>query len=220
MANPKPSDAKTLMVLGLLQAGPRHGYELHRIVVAHGALYADFKKPTLYHLLHRLTVQGAVVVHAEGGTRGRRGERLVFALTPAGGNKFQDLLRNALSTYDPAQTTFEMAAAYLPWIPVKEAEALLAQRRDAIKTRHAEVVSELNHLTGEPASQRLAARSLATDHALSLLDAELAWMERAARHLASPGGRTTLLERAGPALRRQPVTGNMSSMSLQRSEPS
>ena len=42
MANPKPSDAKTLMVLGLLQAGPRHGYELHRIVTAHGTLYADF----------------------------------------------------------------------------------------------------------------------------------------------------------------------------------
>ena len=109
------------MVLGLLQAGPQHGYELHRIVVAHGTLYADFKKPTLYHLLHRLTVQGAVEVHAEGGTRGRLGERLVFALTPAGATKFQELLRHALSTYDPAQTAFEMATAYLPWIPPKEA---------------------------------------------------------------------------------------------------
>ena len=196
MANPKPSDAKTLMVLGLLQAGPRHGYELHRIVVAHGTLYADFKKPTLYHLLHRLTVQGAVEVHAEGGTRGRRGERLIFALTPLGGAKFQELLRHALSTYDPAQTSFEMASAYLPWIPVSEAEALLAQRRAAIATRHAEVVKELDHLTGEPASQRLAARSLATDHALCLLEAELAWMDRATRHLASPDGRTTSLTRS------------------------
>jgi DNA-binding PadR family transcriptional regulator len=185
------------MVLGLLQAGPKHGYELHRIVVAHGTLYADFKKPTLYHLLHRLTVQGAVEVHAEGGTRGRRGERLVFALTPAGATKFKDLLRNALSTYDPTQTAFEMATAYLPWIPQKEAAALLAKRREAIEARHAEVVSELDHLTSEPASQRLAARSLATDHALSLLDAELAWMERAERHLAGPLGRTTTLTRPG-----------------------
>jgi DNA-binding PadR family transcriptional regulator len=197
MASPKPSDAKTLMVLGLLQAGPRHGYELHRIVTAHGSLYADFKKPTLYHLLHRLTVQGAVVVHAEAGTRGRRGERLVFALTPAGSTKFQDLLRNALSTYDPAQTTFEMAAAYLPWIPASEAQELLRQRREAIEARQVEVVSELDHLTGEPPSQRLAARSLATDHTLCMLNAELAWMDRAARHLASPNGRTTFLARSG-----------------------
>lgn len=195
MANPKPSDARTLMVLGLLQAGPRHGYELHRIVVAHGTLYVDFKKPTLYHLLHRLTVKGAVQVQAEGGTRGRRGERLVFTLTPQGREQFQALVRNALSTYDPAQTTFEMAAAYLPWIPAKEAQVLLTQRRQAIETRHAEVVNELDHLTGEPASQRLAARSLAIDHALSLLTAELAWMERAARHLDSPDGRTTSLTR-------------------------
>ena len=199
MATPKPADAKTLMVLGLLQAGPRHGYELHRIVVAHGTLYADFKKPTLYHLLHRLTVQGAVEVRAEGGTRGRRGERLIFALTPAGGTKFQELLRNALSTYGPAQTSFEMASAYLPWIPVREAEALLAQRREAIATRHAEVVKELDHLTLEPAGQRLAARSLATDHALCLLEAELAWMDRATRHLASPNGRTTSLTRSEPS---------------------
>ncbi len=199
MANPKPSDAKTLMVLGLLQAGPRHGYDLHRIVVAHGTLYADFKTPTLSHLLHRLTVQGAVEVHAEGGTRGRRGERLVFALTPQGGELFQELLRNALSTYNPAQMNFEMAAAYLPWIPVKEAESLLAQRRQAIETRQAEVVNELDHLTSEPASQRLAARSLATDHALSLLNAELAWMDRAARHLATPDGRTTSLTRSEPS---------------------
>ena len=43
-----------LMVLGVLHAGARHGYELHRILVAHGTVYADFKKPTLYHLLARL----------------------------------------------------------------------------------------------------------------------------------------------------------------------
>lgn len=183
------------MVLGLLQAGPRHGYELHRIVLAHGAVYADFKKPTLYHLLHRLTVQGVVEVRAERGTRGRRGERLVFALTLRGKELFRDMLRNALTTYDPSQSTFEIAAAYLPWLPADEAQALLKQRREVLETRHAEVANELDHLNGEPASQRLSARSLATDHALSLLDAELAWMERAARHLAGPHGRTTSIPR-------------------------
>ena len=28
------------MVLGVLHAGARHGYELHRILVAHGTVYA------------------------------------------------------------------------------------------------------------------------------------------------------------------------------------
>jgi DNA-binding PadR family transcriptional regulator len=193
-----PADARTLMVLGLLQSGPQHGYELHRILAAHGTLNADFKKPTLYHLLHRLTVQGAVKVHSETGARGRRGERLVFALTPKGGELFQELLRHALSTYDRVETTFEMAAAYLPWIPAREARELLTKRCRAIEALHADVVNDLDHLTGQPASRILAARSLATDHALSLLEAELAWLDRAMRHLATPAGRTTLLQRPGP----------------------
>jgi len=192
----KPADARTLMVLGLLQSGPRHGYELHRILVAHGTLNADFKKPTLYHLLHRLAVQGAVEVHAEGGTRGRRGERLVFALAPSGAERFQELLRAALSTYDRVDTTFEMATAYLPWIPPQEAHALLTKRRQAIAALHATVVSELEHLTAQAASRILAARSLATDHALSRFEAEIAWLDRAMEHLATPEGRTTPLQRA------------------------
>ncbi len=202
MSKATPSDARTLMVLGLLQAGPQHGYELHRIVLAHGALSADFKKPTLYHLLHRLTEQGAVGVHAEAGTRGRRGERLVFALTAVGAELFQQLLRSALSSYDPVQANFEMASAYLPWLPRHEGGALLQQRRAAVAARHAEVLEDLDHLDGQPASQRLAARSLAIDHALTLLDAELAWMDRVIRHLATPGGQTMPLTRALPPAKR------------------
>ncbi len=194
----KSADARTLMVLGLLQSGPRHGYELHRILMAHGTLNADFKKPTLYHLLHRLAVQGAVAVQAESGTRGRRGERLVFALAPKGAELFQELLRAALSTYDRVDTTFEMATAYLPWIPPEEAHGLLTKRRQAIAALHATVVSELDHLTAQPASRILAARSLATDHALSLFEAELAWLDRAMAHLATPDGRTTPLKHTAP----------------------
>lgn len=206
MSTRKPADARTLMVLGLLQSGPKHGYELHRILAAHGTMYVDCKKPTLYHLLHRLTVQGAVEVHAEGGTRGRRGERLVFALTPRGGQLFDEVLRHALSTYETVQTTFQMAAAYLPWLPAREGRQLLTRRRRAIETLHAEVVNKLEQLSREPDSKQLTARSLAADHALSLLEAELAWLDRAMRHLAAPAGRTTLLQRPGIPLYQ--ATGN------------
>ncbi|MEO7386871.1 MAG: PadR family transcriptional regulator [Gammaproteobacteria bacterium] len=199
----KPPDARTLMVLGLLQSGPRHGYELHRVLVAHGTLYADFKKPTLYHLLHRLTLQGAVLVNAEAGTRGRRGERLVFTLTPLGATLFQDLLRQALSTYDKVQTTFEVAAAYLPSLPAREAQALLRHRRRAIEAIQTEVVGEVDHLAGSPPGKALAARSLAADHAQCLLEAELAWLDRAMAHLASPAGRTTRLRRVPPPASRR-----------------
>jgi DNA-binding PadR family transcriptional regulator len=195
----KAGDARTLMVLGLLQSGPQHGYELHRVLLAHGTLYAEFKKPTLYHLLHRLTEQGAVRVHAEPGTRGRRGERLVFELTPLGADAFRQLLRTALSSYDRDDTTFEVAAAHLPWLPAREAQALLDRRRRAIEALHTHILEELDHLGALPPGKVQAARSLATDHLLCLLEAELAWLDRACRHLANPDGRTTSLPRR-PAL--------------------
>ena len=164
---PAPAQAaKTLMVLGLLKSGPKHGYELHRIVVAHGTLYSDFKKPTLYHLLHRLALQGAVQVRSEGGARGPRGERLVFALAPKGETLFLRLLRSALSSYDMAQTSFEVAAAFLALLPAAEAQALIRKRRDVVRARRAEVTAEMSLIAAQPHSARLAARQLATDHAL------------------------------------------------------
>jgi len=187
---PAPAQAaKTLMVLGLLKSGPKHGYELHRIVVAHGTLYSDFKKPTLYHLLHRLALQGAVQVRSEGGARGPRGERLVFALTPKGEVLFLRLLRGALSSYDLSQTSFEVAAAFLALLPAAEAQALLRKRREAVRARRAEVIGEAELLSAQPYSARLAARQLAADHALGLMDAEVAWIERAIRQLGVGGSR-------------------------------
>ena len=200
---PAPAQAaRTLMVLGLLKSGPKHGYELHRIVVAHGTLYSDFKKPTLYHLLHRLALQGAVQVRSEGGARGPRGERLVFALAHKGERLFLRLLRSALSSYDVAQTSFEVAAAFLALLPAVEAQALIRKRRDAVRARRGEVVGEMDLMAAQPYSTRLAARQLAADHSLSLMDAEVSWMDRAIRHLAAGGSRKTASAGAGVKLRR------------------
>lgn len=189
--------AKTLMVLGLLKPGPKHGYELHRIVVAHGALYADFKKPTLYHLLQRLADQGAVSVHAESGARGRRGERLVYELTPAGDRLFRQLMRSILSSYDPGQAGLEVAAVFLRRISVREAVQLLEKRRTVVRERRNAMAGELGELGRRSSLQRIAAGYLATDHALSLMDAEIAWMDRAIGHLGVAGAARKTTSHAG-----------------------
>ena len=187
-----PSQAvKTLMVLGLLQSGPKHGYELHRIVVAHGSIYPDFKKPTLYHLLHRLEMQGLVHVHAEAGARGRRGERLVFALARPGQMLFQELLRNALGSYDGTNTGFEVAVAFLGTLPPRDTQRLLKRRRGILQARRDEILGELGRMKEMPPGARSGARQLAIDHAVSVLDAELTWMERAIRQAGAANPRKT-----------------------------
>src|SRR5260221_10458282 len=75
---------KELHLLGLLLSGPKTGYQLHRIVVAHGELYADLKKGNVYYLLERLEQAGALSVTTEAGAAGAPPARPLFSPSPTG----------------------------------------------------------------------------------------------------------------------------------------
>ena len=173
---------KQLMLLGLLQRGPMHGYELHRIVQAHGELYTDLKKANVYYLLDRLAQDGCVEVHSEAGAPGARGERLVYTLTDSGKARFGELLRGVLREFEPAHTGLDVAIVFLNRLPPVEAIALLEERRLTVAARRQRTAAEL----GDVADRGLPG-GLAADHLLSLIDAELAWVERAVVRLRESG---------------------------------
>jgi DNA-binding PadR family transcriptional regulator len=179
---------RMLMVLGVLHAGARHGYELHRILMAHGTVYADFKKPTLYRLLARLAEQGVVDLKSETGARGPRGERLVYSITARGRAMFQQLLRSVLGSYDANSAGFQVAAGFLAWIPAREAQALLRTRCAGLRTRQVAMREAMDqHLrltqSGGMSEQQATSRFLSADHLLSMMNAELAWMEKTIKFL-------------------------------------
>lgn len=165
---------KELIVLGLLERGPQHGHELHRIVRAHGELYADLKKANLYHLLARLEGEGCLKVKREPGSRGRRGERLVYAITGKGRKHFMTLLRDVLQTYATAHSGVEVAAVFLGRLPPAEAFALLAERRRVVAQREAMLQRDFAGWDRRAVQFRISA-----DHILSMNAAELAWIDRA-----------------------------------------
>jgi DNA-binding PadR family transcriptional regulator len=175
---------KALLVLGLLQGGPKTGYDLHRIVRAHGEFYADLKKANLYYLLERLAGEGCLEVQAEPGARGPRRERLVYSLTGRGQQRFGELLRDVLRHYTPIHSGVEIAILFLARVPDAEAITLLERRREAVSARRAQVVSDLGDFAAQGTLQRIAA-----DHLLSQLDGELAWTDRALAQLRDAGTR-------------------------------
>src|ERR1700722_6292845 len=165
---------KALLVLGLLEGGPKTGYDLHRVVRAHGEFYADLKKANLYYLLERLAGEGCLEVQAESGARGPRRERLIYALTKRGKERFGELLRDVLRQYTPIHSGVEIAILFLARVPPAEAITLLEQRRETVAARRARIVSELGDFAAHGTLQRIAA-----DHLLSQIDGELAWDDRA-----------------------------------------
>jgi DNA-binding PadR family transcriptional regulator len=167
---------KELLVLGLLLSGPKTGYELHRVIVAHGELYTDLKKGNIYYLLERLAEAGALQVTTEVGARGPRRERLVYALTDQGRRRFHELLRAVVRTYEVAHTGVEVGMVFLPYLDPQDAVHLLEERRQAVLARRALIEREAG-TAGHLHMQ------LAQDHLLNLMDAELAWVARALTRL-------------------------------------
>ena len=162
---------KELHLLGLLLLGPKTGYQLHRITEAHGVLYTDLKKGNVYYLLDKLAKSGALEVAAEAGAPGPRRERLVYAITDHGRQRFHELLREVLRTYELPHTGVEVGMVFLPYLDVSEATQLLSERRSAVLERRAAVEGEMGASDHGPVS-------LAQDHLLCLIEAELSWIER------------------------------------------
>jgi DNA-binding PadR family transcriptional regulator len=162
---------KELHLLGLLLLGSKTGYQLHRITEAHGELYTDLKKGNVYYLLDRLAKSGALEVAAETGAPGPRRERLVYAITDQGRQRFHELLREVLRTYEVPHTGVEVGMVFLPYLDVGEATQLLTERRSAVIERRAAVEREMQ-------SSEHGHVSLAQDHLLCLIEAELSWIER------------------------------------------
>jgi DNA-binding PadR family transcriptional regulator len=167
---------KELHILGLLQSGPRTGYELHRIVVAHGELFTDLKKGNVYYLLERLAETGALQVTAEAGARGPRRERLIYALADQGRQRFQELLREVVRTYEPTHTGIEVGMIFLSSLDPHDAIHLLEERRQTVLARRTLLEREAG-TADHPHEQ------LARDHLVSLMEAELGWVERALQRL-------------------------------------
>lgn len=173
---------KVLLLLGLLLHGPRYGYELHQIVRAHGELYADLKKSNLYYLLERLAAEGSLSVRAEEGTRGARGERLIYELTDQGRMRFNELLREVILTYEPTHTGVDTAVMFLTTLPHAESLHLLRERRRVVGERREVVAKEL--AVGAEDNPLL---HIASDHLLSLIETELAWLDRSLTYLHDSG---------------------------------
>lgn len=172
---------KELHLLGLLQVGPRTGYQLHRITKAHGELYTDLKKGNVYYLLDRLAKSGDLDVTPEAGAPGPRRERLVYSITEKGRQRFHTLLRDVLRAYELPHTGVEVGMVFLPYLDVIEVTQLLTERRSAVLERHTALESEMQ-------SSDHGNVNLAQDHLLCLVDAELSWIDRTIERLQPRNG--------------------------------
>src|SRR3954447_8725906 len=124
-------DLPGLTVLALLLTGPRHTYEMHRMMIDTHKDFVTGLPRTMYHAVERLLRDGMVVV-VDTARDSARPERIVYAITNAGRAEVVRRVRLLLQTPDPDSSLLVAALSFIGCLPPTEAAAALRSRHDAI----------------------------------------------------------------------------------------
>ena len=159
-------------VLGLLQSGPRHGYDLKRVYDERFGADRPLSYGQVYATLARLLKHGLVEVDAV--EPGAGPERKRYAITDAGVTDVERWLSEPEKPEPYLQSTL-YAKVVLALLTGRGAQALL----DAQRAEHLRLMRELTQRKqeGDVADQ------LICDHALFHLEADLRWLELTAARL-------------------------------------
>jgi DNA-binding PadR family transcriptional regulator len=122
---------KKLLLLGMLRMQQMHGYQLNDFIDTHMGASVQLTKPTAYHLLKQMAEDGWISFTEE--QEGNRPPRRVYAITPSGEEAFQNLLRQCLADFTPAEFKSDISLLFLEMIPPPEAILLLQKRRTVIE---------------------------------------------------------------------------------------
>ncbi|MDC7337137.1 PadR family transcriptional regulator [Streptomyces lydicus] len=159
-------------LLGLLESGPRHGYDLKRAFDEHFGHDRPLHYGQVYSTMSRLLKNGLVEVDAV--EAGAGPERKRYAITDAGVTDVAQWLARAEKPEPYLQSTL-YTKVVLALMTRRDAAELL----DTQRTEHLRLMRGLTERkrTGDLADQ------LICDHALFHLEADLRWLELTAARL-------------------------------------
>lgn len=133
MSRRRVNNPLALAVLGCLGERPMHPYEISSTLRSRGKEKSiKLNYGSLYSVVESLQKHG-LIEPRETVREGRRPERTVYAITPAGLAEFEDWLAEliAVPSQDPSQ--LEAGLSLLPGLPPDEAARLLEDRARALE---------------------------------------------------------------------------------------
>jgi len=125
---PRPSNPLALAVLALLFERPMHPYEMGVVLKQrHKEDSIKLRYGSLYTVIELLLARGLIVAR-ETAREGKRPERTIYEITPAGRGELHDWMADLVGQPVKEYLQFEAALCLLAILPPDEALALLRQR--------------------------------------------------------------------------------------------
>lgn len=182
-------DLAALAVLAMLSPGPRHPYDIHRLLVETGKVFVTGLPRSLYHAVGKLE-QARFIEPVTTQRQAGRPDRTVYALTDAGRDEVRRRVEVLLAT--PTADT-DITYAALSFIAVLERDRAIG----ALRSRAAELESAIDELRSGLAEAGEVAPLLLveSEYELARMRAEREWMSGLADDIDS--GRLPWLDAFG-----------------------
>lgn len=108
------TSSQELLLLGLLKKGPKHGYEIKKIIKEDLYSFTTLETESIYYSLMALAHRGLLT--RKKGRSGKRPEKYVYSLTPEGHDRFEVLINKSFSTLERPYFNIDLALYFLPFI--------------------------------------------------------------------------------------------------------
>ena len=133
MSRRRVSNPLALAVLACLSERPMHPYEISTTLRTRGKEQSiKLNYGSLYAVVENLQKHGLITAR-ETTREGRRPERTVYEITPAGTDEFEDWLAELLSTPARDFTSLEAGLSLMAGLPPDEVARLLGERADNLR---------------------------------------------------------------------------------------
>jgi DNA-binding PadR family transcriptional regulator len=182
MTRRRVSNPLALAVLGCLAERPMHPYEISTTLRTRGKESSiKLNYGSLYSVVESLQKHGLIAAR-ETTREGRRPERTVYEITPAGQEEFEDWLAELLSTPARDFTSLEAGLSLMPGLPPDEVARLLAERADKLQME----IASLDAMFAFAAERKLPEIfSVESQFRRAMLSAELDFVTRLAEDIRS-----------------------------------
>ena len=166
-----------LILLGLLKESPKHGYEIKKKIKEILSLFAGVDLKSIYYPLRILEKKGLVLKHT--GKLGRRPQRFIYALTPKGQSRFQELLTKSLLNFKRPQFSLDLSLYFLHYMKPDIARRRLRARTLVLK----KLARDLKQLINSLKKKRPASLVYISEHNLQMVETELKFLSRLVKTL-------------------------------------
>ncbi|MBI5149528.1 MAG: PadR family transcriptional regulator [Candidatus Omnitrophica bacterium] len=115
-----------LLFLGLLKDGPKHGYEIKRLIEEELFPFVGLKIKSIYYPLKKMEKLG--LIKKDVGREGRWPEKYVYSLTSKGEKIFGHLITESFLSIERPYFNIDLSLYFLPYVEKKIAKRQLRGR--------------------------------------------------------------------------------------------